>query len=281
MSPLSPRRNAPPFPAAAAYLAALLGGCAGNGEGLDANGEPLTPGNAAPPPLTADYQSIQDNVFTPICVRCHSGAAAPEGLQLDAAHAYDLLVGVPSSEQPQLLRVDPGAPDSSYLVLKLEGAPGIVGAQMPFGETPLPQATIDVIRQWISDGAQRASSMAAAAAPRFAVTAVAPPAHSVGAAPQQRIVVAFSREVDAALINYTTVRLDRLAAGSSAPATASLSLELARGNPRTLLITPGTALAAGSYRLTLRGSGGGALADADAAPLGHDYTFDFTVGGAQ
>jgi hypothetical protein len=281
MSCLSPRRNAAPFPAAAvACLAALLGGCAGNGEGLDANGQPIMPGNAAPPPLTADYQSIQDNVFTPICVRCHSGAAAPEGLQLDAAHAYDLLVGVPSSEQPQLLRVDPGAPDRSYLVLKLEGAPGILGAQMPFGETPLPQATIDVIRQWISDGAQRGSGTPAAAA-QFTVTAVVPPAHPVSAAPMQRIVVAFSREVDASLVNYTTVRLDRLAAGSSAPASDSLSIELARGNPRTLLITPGTALAAGSYRLTLRGSGGGALADTDAVPLAHDYTFEFTVGGGR
>ena len=119
----------------------------------------VTPGSTAPPPLTADYQSIQDNVFTPICTRCHSGAAAPEGLQLDAAHAYDLLVGVPSSEQPQLLRVDPGAPDRSYLVLKLEGAPGILGAQMPFGGPPLPQATIDVIRQWISAGALRTQDL--------------------------------------------------------------------------------------------------------------------------
>jgi hypothetical protein len=281
MSYRSPRRKAAPFPAAAAWLAALLGGCAGNGAGLDANGQPITPGNTAPPPLTADYQSIQDNVFTPICVHCHSGAGAPEGLQLDAAHSYALLVGVPSAEVPQLLRVDPGAPDSSYLVLKLEGAPGIVGAQMPFGETPLPQAAIDVIRQWISDGAQRGSGTAEAAQAQFAVTAVSAPARSVSAAPMLQIVVAFNHEVDASLINYTTVRLDRLTAGGLEPATDSLSLELARGNPRTLLITPGTALGAGSYRLTLRGSGGGALADQDAATLGHDYAFDFTVGGAR
>ncbi len=29
--------------------------------------------------LTADFQSIQDNVFTPICTKCHQGAGAPEG----------------------------------------------------------------------------------------------------------------------------------------------------------------------------------------------------------
>ena len=86
--------------------AALLAACAGNGDGLNANGQPITPGtNPTNTPLTADFQSIQDNVFTPICVRCHSGAAAPEGLQLDAAHSYALLVGVPSSEMPNLDRV--------------------------------------------------------------------------------------------------------------------------------------------------------------------------------
>src|SRR6267378_8492132 len=133
--------------------AALLAACAGNGEGLDANGQPLGSAGGTPPPLTADFQSIQDNVFTPVCVRCHSGAGAPQGLQLDAAHSYALLVGVPSSEDPSLLRVKAGVKRSSYLVLKLAGSPGIIGAQMPFGGPPLPQATLDVIRQWITNGA--------------------------------------------------------------------------------------------------------------------------------
>src|ERR1700724_2905779 len=84
--------------------AALLAACAGNGVGLDANGQPLGSGSGVPPPLTADFQSIQDNVFTPICVRCHSGAGAPEGLALDAAHSYALLVGVPSDEAAGVVR---------------------------------------------------------------------------------------------------------------------------------------------------------------------------------
>ena len=91
--------------------------------------------------VTADFQSIQENVFTPICSKCHIGASAPEGLQLDAAHSYNLLVGVPSVESPSLDRVKPGDPDHSYMVLKLEDANGIVGGQMPLNETPLPQAT--------------------------------------------------------------------------------------------------------------------------------------------
>src|SRR5256885_12864590 len=135
---------------------------------------------------------------SPICVRCHSGAAAPQGLELDAAHSYALLVGVPSNEQSGLLRVRPGAPDSSYLVLKLEGAAGIVGVQMPFGAPALPQPTIDVIRQWISDGAAN-SPAAAASSAAFAVMAISPAQEATLSAPLTRMVVAFNHELDASL----------------------------------------------------------------------------------
>src|SRR5579863_10656015 len=129
---------------------ALLGACAGNGEGLDANGRPLMPGGGTPPPLSADFESIQQNIFTPICSVCHAGAGAPEGLRLDAADSYNLLVGVPSTEVPSILRVKPGDPDNSYIIQKLEGH-AAVGGQMPLGQTPLPAATIAFIAQWITD----------------------------------------------------------------------------------------------------------------------------------
>src|SRR5882762_5277025 len=255
--------------------AALLAACAGNGEGLDANGQPLGSAGGTPPPLTADFQSIQDNVFTPVCVRCHSGAGAPQGLQLDAAHSYALLVGVPSNEEPGLLRVQPGVADSSYIVLKLEGSSAIVGAQMPFGGPPLPQATIDVIRQWITNGAPN-GTMASNHAASFAVAATSPQDQSRVAGPVVQIVVAFNHEVDASLINDTTLRLERLTAEAAAPSGA-ISARLAPGNPSVLLIIPRSALGAGTYRLTLRGTGGGALADVDARALGSDYSCEFTV----
>jgi len=258
----------------------IVSACAGNGAGLDANGQPLGSGSAPPPPLTADFQSIQDNVFTPICVRCHSGAGAPQGLELDAAHSYALLVGVPSNEQSGLLRVKPGAPDSSYLVLKLEGAAGIVGAQMPFGAPALPQSTIDVIRQWISDGAANSPAAAAASSAAFAVTAISPAQEATLSAPLTRMVVAFNHELDASLVNDTTVHLEHLIGEAAEPA-GPFGAELAEGNPRVLLITPRRALGTGRYRLTLRGNGGGApagaLADVDARVLGDDYTREFTV----
>jgi hypothetical protein len=267
----------------APFGAALLAACAGNGAGLDANGQPIGAGGAPPPPLTADFKSIQDDILTPICTRCHSGAGAPEGLELDAAHSYALLVGVPSNEESGRLRVKAGSPDDSYLVLKLQGSPGIVGAQMPFGAPPLPQSTIDVVRQWISDGALpaapgSAAATASATAMTFAVTAISPRDRSRLSGPVRQIVVAFSHEVDASLLNETTLRLEIVAADAAPP--VALSARLAEGNPSVVLLTPQRALGPGSYRLTLRGSGGGALADVNAQSLGSDFRSDFAVDGA-
>lgn len=269
------------FPAALVAVTCLAG-CAGNGKGLDQNGQPLSSGGASTGAVTADFQSIQDNVFTPICSKCHIGASAPEGLQLDAAHSYNLLVGVPSAEQPNLLRVKPGDPDDSYMVHKIEGLPGIDGGQMPLGETPLPQATIDAIRQWITNGAPNAP--AAAMAQMFAVQATEPQEGSSATRPPVRIVVTFTEEVDASLVNETTVALSRIGAtGGDDMNTVSgvesvvADLALAPSNGAVLLITPRTLLAPGVYRVTLRGTGGGALADMNSATLGLDHSFEFTV----
>jgi hypothetical protein len=52
--------------------------CAGNGVGLDQNGQVLgSEGSGPPEPLTGDLQSIQNNVVTLICTRCHIGVSAP------------------------------------------------------------------------------------------------------------------------------------------------------------------------------------------------------------
>lgn len=256
----------------------LLSACAGNGQGLNANGQPAAPGATADQPLTADFQSIQDNVFTPICVRCHSGASAPEGLQLDAAHSYALLVGVPSSEVPSTERVKPGDPDSSYIVLKLENAPGIVGVQMPYGGPYLPQATIDVIRQWITNGAQQGAPAAASGA-AFMLTATSPPDAAALPDSPRTLLVAFNREVDFSLVNDTTVSVERVTPEGGLAQRASLSL--APGNPAAVLVRPVTALAPGSYRLRVRGTGPAPLADLNAQTLQADYVAEFSVGAPQ
>ena len=259
-------------------------GCAGNGDGLNQNGMPIMEGSPGTGPITADLQSIEDNVFTPICSKCHIGASAPEGLQLDAAHAYNALVGVPSVEEPKLQRVDPGNPDESYMVLKIEGAPGIEGGQMPLGETPLPQATIDAIRQWITDGAPNVP--AAAVVEELAVQDTVPGDKSTVMAPVSRIVVSFNHDLDASLVNDTTVTVERMgdadfdpeaAATAQGGARLAIAKVLAPNNSAVLLVTPRTALRAGVYRLMLRGTGGGALADLNARTLRADRAFVFTV----
>jgi methionine-rich copper-binding protein CopC len=265
--------------------ATAVAGCAGNGNGLDANGNPVTPGSSGTEPLTADFQSIQDNIFTPICSKCHAGAGAPEGLQLDATHSYAALVGVPSTEQPSVMRVAKGDPANSYIIRKLEDAPGITGQQMPFGGPYLPQSTIDVIAQWITNGAQQSAAATVAAAvkatQRFSVASTSPDNDSVVDIAPPRIIVAFSGDIDSNLLNNTTVTLGKMntmqpmdaTAMQAAAATLPVATTVPPGNPSTLLITPRTPLASGSYTVTLHGS----LADMNAQALGSDYSFTFTV----
>ncbi len=271
--------------------AALAAGCAGNGNGLDQNGNPIASSSSASSSssssiVTADFDSIQNNVFTAICTRCHIGAGAPEGLQLDAAHSYGLLVGVPSVEQPSVLRVKPGDPNNSYLIQKLEGAPTISGGQMPLGGPYLPQATIDAIAQWIIDGAAMSPEvMSQAMAQRseqapFEVVATAPADTAVATAPVRTIAVAFSQEVDASLVNSTTITLEAVTPEEVPTATQPplpANTSLAAGNPATILIRPFVPLGPGTYRVTVRGTGGGAIESVSGVPLDSDYDFVFTV----
>jgi hypothetical protein len=169
------------------------------------------------------------------------------------------------------------------MVHKIEGAPGIDGGQMPLGETPLPQATIDAIRQWISNGAPNASTAAAAMA--FAVQTTAPLDQAAVKAPLTRILVTFTQDVDASLVNDTTVTLERMggptdiASGNSQRMPASS--RLAADNPAVLSIAPSAPLDPGVYRVTVRGTGAAALANMNAVPLGADMSFEFTVERAQ
>lgn len=241
-------------------LAAVLLGsaCNGSGEGLDANGRPLGEGGAPDGELIADFASIQAHVFTPVCTQCHAGAAAPMGLRLDAANSYGSLVGVASGQVPGILRVRPGDPAGSYLVQKLEGR-AAVGARMPLGLPALPDATIRVIRQWISDGAQRAASADAVV---FKV--------STASATAYEIAVELSRPVDVALVNDTTVRLERLRAHGVEVDPMTTRVGISQHDPRLLLLQPRQRLAPGRYRVHLRGSDGGALADWNGTRLDGD-----------
>ena len=111
-------------------------------------------------PATVTLDDLQAAVFGPTCAAagCHTGPTSgslPSGMDLsDADATFASVVGVVSIQVPSLSRVEPGDPDNSYLVQKIEGT-AAQGSRMPLGGGPLDQATIDDIRQWISDGAAR------------------------------------------------------------------------------------------------------------------------------
>jgi len=132
-----------------ASLALALSGC-GSGNGSDM---PAAGGNSQPiQGLQPTLASIQDNVFTPICIGCHSGANAPQGLQLTAGNSAANLINMPAPRDATQIRVIPGNPDGSLLIQKLKGTQTL-GAQMPLGQPPLDPSTIAVISQWITNGA--------------------------------------------------------------------------------------------------------------------------------
>jgi hypothetical protein len=137
-----------------AALMLVLGACgAGTGEGLDQNGQPLAAGGG-PAPLAPTLASIQTNVFSVNCAipGCHGGGTVQYGLRLDPGFSAGNLINVASPRDANLIRVIPGNPDGSFIIQKLEGTQTL-GDRMPQFGPYLPQSTIDVIRQWIQDGA--------------------------------------------------------------------------------------------------------------------------------
>jgi hypothetical protein len=108
---------------------------------------------STPVVLGPTLNQIQAVIFTPTCATssCHSAGNQAAGLDLSSAAASHADLVDQFSNQGTVLVV-PGDPTNSYLIHKLEGAAGIMGQQMPPG-SPLQQADINQIRQWIMDGA--------------------------------------------------------------------------------------------------------------------------------
>ena len=52
------------------------------------------------------------------------------------------------------LRVDPGRPDNSFLLIKLVGPPLGAGSRMPLLGDPLDAGQIQLVADWILQGAQ-------------------------------------------------------------------------------------------------------------------------------
>jgi hypothetical protein len=243
----------------------VITGC-GSGNG------PIVPGAG---PLEANFDSIQANIFTPLCTNCHVGATAPLGLRLDEANSYALLVGRPSVQASGLFRVDPGNPGASYLIRKLEGS-GATGGQMPLGAPALPQADIDVIRQWIADGAPR--SPAPPPTTPIRVTSLDPLPDSTVPMLPMTVSAIFDRELNATTVDLTTFLIERsggdgtFSDGNEIPITPD-SVTVPLANPFTAVFDMrSTAPVEDTYRVTLVGSGGVVIRDLAGNALDGEYS---------
>jgi len=250
----------------------LLSACTGgDGSGLP----PTQPPGAFGP----NFSEIQANVLAPTCATtgCHLGAGAPQGLRLDDANSFGMMVGVASSEASSILRVAPGDPDNSYLIQKMEGTAS-VGAQMPLNAPPVEQVSIDVIRQWISDGAidDRVPSSAA-----IKVTSLTPIPGTALTAEPSNVIAMFDRELDISTVNMMTFRLEgsggdtTFGENNEIPITASNITTTATS--ATFDLT-GVALADDTYRVRLLGSGASIIMDLDANALDGEFSGTFPSG---
>ncbi|HLK38991.1 MAG TPA: hypothetical protein VKU41_19655 [Polyangiaceae bacterium] len=144
--------------AAAAWLCA----------GCSSSGPPLADGGAADsgdPGCFACGDAMLDltplaEVKAEIDITCSStdgchGTGAGINLVLTAGDEFSNLIGVPSTERPDLLRVKPGDPLNSYAFLKVWCDGGYERACMPLGQARTPQLTqfAQALHDWIEAGA--------------------------------------------------------------------------------------------------------------------------------
>jgi hypothetical protein len=124
-----------------------------------------TPTSMAPSPsptatVVVTLADVQAQVFTPHCltIGCHTSAARAGNMVLEDGASFAALVDVPAfnfaAMNAGLVRVSPGDPDASFLLIKLTGPTIPQGSMMPMGQPPLSAELIALVRTWIDQGAQ-------------------------------------------------------------------------------------------------------------------------------
>ncbi len=136
--------------------AALFIGCGAEPEpgGTDA-GELLDSGVFSDAGAAVSFASDVQPIFDARCTTtCHRPTNPTGGLTLTPATSYGQLVDAPGEHAAcsDIARVEPGAPTSSVLYLKVTGT--TCGPRMPQNGTPLSAGQLRTIEQWIVEGAQ-------------------------------------------------------------------------------------------------------------------------------
>jgi hypothetical protein len=142
------------------------------------------------------FALLQKRVFAKSCgfSGCHGETNPQAGLRLVGAGVYDQLVdrlaSTSSAKFSGKKLIVPGAPETSFLMDKIEGrlGPG-EGSPMPFGRSALSAAQIEAIRKWILAGAPRERAVAgglggeADLQPRITAPAVPPSGYQAHLSP--------------------------------------------------------------------------------------------------
>lgn len=108
--------------------------------------------------IVPTWYGVQANILQSKCVFCHSGANPPAGLSWEVGQYATIVTNARMSTEITTMReVQPSNPDTSYMMWKLNGhgptGQTIVGVRMPATGIALDPALIEVIAQWIRDGA--------------------------------------------------------------------------------------------------------------------------------
>lgn len=142
-----------------AAVQASIDGCPGSPRPTPSESPSPTP-TGTPSTMPATFERIQRTIFTPRCSipTCHDSQFKSGNLVLTAEESYDQLIGVEpailSARQDGFFRVDPGYPENSFLLVKIEGPPPGQGSRMPLTGAFLTPEQVQLIRDWISQGAQ-------------------------------------------------------------------------------------------------------------------------------
>lgn len=109
------------------------------------------------PETTVSFSEQVAPLIQQRCASCHMTGQEPGSMRLVTDKAYEALVDVPAADGAELVRVKPGHPEDSYLYRKLKGNHydvGGKGGRMPLGMPSLPGPQLQLIHDWIEQGAK-------------------------------------------------------------------------------------------------------------------------------
>jgi hypothetical protein len=155
----TPDGSATVFPTGAASATTIPTGASGTPTGTPTVAPTRPP---TPTPIPVVFGDLQNLIFTARCatITCHSTTTRAGGLVLESSAAFDNLVGVEpanaAARADGFLRVAPGLPNDSFLLVKLRGPSNPeYGSRMPLTGGFLTPEEIALVERWIAGGAER------------------------------------------------------------------------------------------------------------------------------